>query len=80
MCAMVTRRLLRLARGLDRFERVSDETLGSSKRARHVKPAIEAPEVLRSLERFFERGLRKAQRGTEPLELARVDIGHAARG
>ena len=60
--AMVIRRgSLGLARRVDRLERVPDETLRAADRAWNIEAAIEAPEVLRGLERFLERGLGEAK-------------------
>ena len=64
------------ARRVHRLERVAHETLRAAERARHVEPAVEAPEILRGLEGLLERGLREAESGGEPFELASVDIGH----
>ncbi len=71
------RESLRVTRGVDRLERVSDEALRAADGTRHVEASIEAAEILRSLERLFERGLREPKRGPEPLELSRVDVCHA---
>jgi hypothetical protein len=70
--------MLFLARGVDGLERVVDESLRSADCPGHVEPAIEVPKVLGCLERLFERGLRETQRGTEPLELAGVDLAHVS--
>ena len=68
--------MLRLPRGVDRFERISDQALRAAERARDIEAPVEAAEVLGGLERLLERGLREAQRRCEPLELASVDVGH----
>jgi hypothetical protein len=65
-----------LARGVDGLERVPDETLRAADRARHVEAPIEAPEILRGLERFLERGLCEAERRRETFELARIYFLH----
>lgn len=66
--------MLRLAGGLDRLVRVLHEPLGSTDGARDVKAAVEVAEILRGLERLFERGLREAQGRAESLELALIDL------
>jgi hypothetical protein len=68
---------LRLARGVDRLERVVDQPLRAAHRARHVESTVEVAEVLRGLERLLERGLREAQGRAEALELAWIDVAHA---
>jgi hypothetical protein len=70
------RESLGLTRRIHGLERVADEALRAADRARHVKPAIEAPEILRGLERFLERGLGEAERRREALELAGIDFLH----
>src|SRR5437868_351393 len=54
------------ARRVHRLERVAHETLRAAERARHVEPAVEAPEILRGLEGLLERGLCEAESGGEP--------------
>ena len=71
------RESLGLARGVHGLERVTDETLRATDRARHVETTIEAAEILSSLERLLESGLREPKCGPEPLELSGVDLCHA---
>ena len=65
---------LRLSRRVHRLQRVPDESLRTADRTRNVEPAVEAAEVLRSLERLLERGLRETQGRPESLELAGIDL------
>jgi hypothetical protein len=67
-----------LSRRLDRFVRILDQTLGPTDRARHVETVVEAPEILRRLERLLQRGLGEAQGRAQSLELALIDLtrGH----
>ena len=46
---------LRVTRGSYGFERISNKTLRAADRAGDIEAAIEAPQVLRGLERLFER-------------------------
>ncbi len=66
--------MLRLSRRVDRLVGVLHETLGSADRARDIEATVEVAEVLRRLECFLERGLRKAQSRAESLELALIDL------
>ena len=68
--------MLRLPRGVDGFEGVLDESLRAADRPRHVESAVEIAEVLRRLESFLERGLRKSEGRTKALQLTRVDLAH----
>jgi hypothetical protein len=72
------RESLGFTRRIDRLERVPDEALRTPDRAWNVKAPVEAPEILRGLERFLERGLGEAEGRCEALELARIDFLHYA--
>ncbi len=48
-------RMLGPTRGIHGFERIPDEALRAADSAGHVEAAVEAPEILRRLERFLER-------------------------
>ena len=46
---------LRVTRGSYGFERISNKTLRAADGAGDIEPAIKAPQVLRGLQRLFER-------------------------
>ena len=53
---------LGLARSVDCLERVADQALRTADSAGDIEASIEAPEILRGLDSFFERGLGKPER------------------
>ncbi len=53
---------LGLACGVHGLERVADQALRAANRAGHIEASIEAPEIFRRFDGFFERGLGKPER------------------
>ena len=68
------RAMLRLAGSVHGLVRVLNEALGAADGTRNVETMVEIAEILRSLERFLERGFRETQCGAQPLELTLIDL------
>ena len=64
----------RLPCGVHRLVRILNESLRTPDGAGDVEAMVEVAEILRRFERFLERGLREAQGGAQPFELALIDL------
>jgi len=60
--------------GVHRLVRVLNEALRAADGAWDVEAMVEIAKILRSFERFLERGFGQAQRGAQPLELTLIDF------